>query len=137
MTEQPRLFTLQRDTDITGISGTGTIAHGVQWPDGAVTIRWTGDRPSTVQWTGIDDVIAINGHGGHTRVIWDDAPGATGDELPRLHAIAANCCGIKITNFDIPSRAPIKIAITATLLGWTLSRDGAWTCVDHTTEPNA
>lgn len=69
---QPRVFTLQRDHDITGISGTGPVAHGVQWPDGTVTIRWTGPRPSTVNWNSIDDVIAINGHGGTTRIIWAD-----------------------------------------------------------------
>ncbi|MGA5820882.1 helix-turn-helix domain-containing protein [Kitasatospora sp. NPDC094028] len=71
---QPRLFHLQRDTDITGISGTGIIAHGVQWPDGTVTIRWTGDRPSTVNWASIADAIHIHGHGGHTRIVWADAP---------------------------------------------------------------
>ncbi|MGV9271496.1 LuxR C-terminal-related transcriptional regulator [Kitasatospora sp. NPDC003701] len=74
MSTQPRLFHLQRDTDITGVSGTGTVAHGVQWPDGTVTIRWAGDRPSTVQWASIDDAEAVHGHGGHTRIIWADAP---------------------------------------------------------------
>ncbi|MGW1174571.1 hypothetical protein ACWD4P_12725 [Kitasatospora sp. NPDC002543] len=69
---KPRLFHLQRDTDITGISGTGIVAHGVQWPDGTVTIRWTGDMPSTVNWTHIDHATAVHGHGGHTRIIWTD-----------------------------------------------------------------
>ncbi|MGW4803088.1 hypothetical protein [Kitasatospora sp. NPDC004272] len=74
MTNPTRVFTLQRDHDITGISGTGTVAHGVQWPDGTVTLRWTGPRPSTVHWNSIDDVIAINGHGGATRIIWAVEP---------------------------------------------------------------
>lgn len=71
---QPRLFHLQRDTDITGISGTGIVAHGVQWPDHTVTIRWTGDQPSTVNWSHLNDAIAVHGHGGHTRIIWADNP---------------------------------------------------------------
>ncbi|MFE5582523.1 hypothetical protein [Kitasatospora sp. NPDC056531] len=74
MTDQPRLFRLQRDHDVTGISGTGTVAHGVRWPDGTATIRWTGNRPSTVQWASIDDAIAIHGHGGHTRIEWAPMP---------------------------------------------------------------
>jgi hypothetical protein len=70
---EPRLFRLQRDTDISGISGTGRVADGVLWPDGTVTIRWRGARPSTVGWNGIEDVEAINGHGGATRIVWVDA----------------------------------------------------------------
>ncbi|MEU6237392.1 hypothetical protein [Kitasatospora sp. NPDC047058] len=69
---QPRIFHLQRDTDITGVSGTGIVAHGVQWPDGTVTIRWTGDRPSTVTWGSIEDAVHVHGHGGHTRIVWAD-----------------------------------------------------------------
>lgn len=33
-------FKLVRATDITGISGTGTIAVGVQWPDGTCHLFW-------------------------------------------------------------------------------------------------
>lgn len=49
-TSRPRLFTLQRDTDVTGVSGTGTVVYGVVWPDGTVSVRWRGPRPSTVFW---------------------------------------------------------------------------------------
>jgi len=71
-TPTPRLFTLERDTDASGISGTGTVADGVLWPDGTVTIRWRGARPSTVNWGQIEDVQAVNGHGGATRVVFAD-----------------------------------------------------------------
>jgi hypothetical protein len=33
-------FKLVRSTDITGISGTGEIAVGVQWPDGTCHLFW-------------------------------------------------------------------------------------------------
>ncbi|MEV5592248.1 hypothetical protein [Streptomyces sp. NPDC052496] len=58
---RPRLFTLQRDTDVTGVSGTGTVS-----------VRWRGDRPSTVFWDSLTDAVAIHGHGGATRIVWDD-----------------------------------------------------------------
>ncbi|WP_442803454.1 hypothetical protein OG411_19200 [Streptomyces pseudogriseolus] len=68
----PRLFHLERDTDVTGVSGTGRVADGVQWPDGTVALRWIGDRPSTTVWGSVDDVAAIHGHGGATRIVWAD-----------------------------------------------------------------
>lgn len=67
---EPRLFHLQRDTDITGASGTGRVADGVVWPDGTASIRWRGDRPSTVHWDRLADAVAIHGHGGATRIVW-------------------------------------------------------------------
>lgn len=69
---QPRIFHLQRDHDVSGVSGTGRIADGVLWPDGTATLRWRGDRPSTVHWDRLDDAIAIHGHGGATRIVWAD-----------------------------------------------------------------
>lgn len=69
----PRRFQLHRDTDVTGVSGSGLVADGVLWPDGTVSIRWRGERPSIVHWqNGMDDVDAIHGHGGHTRIVWLD-----------------------------------------------------------------
>lgn len=69
---EPRLFHLQRTTDITGVSGTGRVADGVLWPDRTVSIRWRGDRPSTVFWDRLEDAEQVHGHGGATRIIWDD-----------------------------------------------------------------
>ncbi|MEV6422290.1 hypothetical protein [Streptomyces sp. NPDC051662] len=44
----PRLFTLERDHDVTGVSGTGTVADGVVRPDGTVSIRACRARCATV-----------------------------------------------------------------------------------------
>ncbi|PZG42023.1 hypothetical protein C1I98_20380 [Spongiactinospora gelatinilytica] len=68
-----RRFYLQRDTDVTGISGTGHVTDGVLWPDGSATVRWRGPRPSTVHWDHFEDVIAVHGHDGATRVVWIDS----------------------------------------------------------------
>jgi hypothetical protein len=69
---RPRTFALVRDHDVTGVSGTGSVADGVQWPDGTVSVRWVGPHPSTVFWNSLDDALAVHGHGGHTRIVWDD-----------------------------------------------------------------
>ncbi|MFH9977918.1 hypothetical protein ACH4ND_01395 [Streptomyces sp. NPDC017179] len=77
MTTTPRLFHLQRDHDVSGVSGTGRVADGVLWSDGTVAVRWLGDRPSTVHWDRLDDALAIHGHGGATRIVWaDEQPSA-------------------------------------------------------------
>lgn len=68
----PSRFQLHRDIDVSGVTGTGTVADGVTWPDGTVSIRWRGPRPSTVSWGNLDDPEAIHGHGGATRFVWLD-----------------------------------------------------------------
>lgn len=70
--DQPRLFRLDRDTDITGVSGTGTVADGVVWPDGTVSIRWCGPRPSVVFWNSLENAKHVHGHAGATRFVFLD-----------------------------------------------------------------
>lgn len=74
-----RTFILFRDKDITGISGTGPVADGVVFPDGATVVRWRdlggpaadrGVRPTTVVFESVEAVEALHGHGGATRIVW-------------------------------------------------------------------
>jgi hypothetical protein len=67
-----RCFRLIRHHDVSGVSGTGTVAEGVQFTDGAVALRWYGDYPTTTVWDNLDSVIAIHGHEGATEVRWLD-----------------------------------------------------------------
>jgi hypothetical protein len=67
-----RRFHLQRDTDITGVSGTGHVADGILWTDGTASVRWLGERPSIVHWDDIAHAEHVHGHGGATRIVWDD-----------------------------------------------------------------
>jgi hypothetical protein len=77
-----RRFKLIRHHDVSGVSGTGPVAEGVQFTDGAVALRWYGDYPTTTVWDGIDSVVAIHGHGGATEVEWiDPDPGPDPDLL--------------------------------------------------------
>lgn len=64
--DTPRLFVLDRHTDISGVSGTGIVAEGVIWSDGAVALRWLGSRPSTVHWDNLENVEWTHGHRGAT-----------------------------------------------------------------------
>jgi len=68
-----RAFTLQRDEDATGVSGVGTVADGVVFPDGTVALRWRSGAAgvaSTVLYDEIEAVEKIHGHGGMTRIAW-------------------------------------------------------------------
>lgn len=67
-----RRFHLVRREDETGISGIGLVAHGVQFPDGTVAMRWATGTASTALYANIDDVEVIHGHGGKTIVEWVD-----------------------------------------------------------------
>jgi hypothetical protein len=77
--DDPRVFAMLRDSDVTGVSGTGLVARGVEFPDGTVVIRWETEKASTVIWDGpegLRDAIETHGHGGATRFVWigaDDA----------------------------------------------------------------
>lgn len=66
-----KTFVLQRQVDVSGISGTGIVAEGVLWEDGTCTIRWKGDRPSIVHWQSIEHAESVHGHGGHTMFVFD------------------------------------------------------------------
>ncbi|MET7525656.1 hypothetical protein ACFYSJ_26200 [Streptomyces sp. NPDC005248] len=61
-------FHLHRTEDITGISGTGTVAGGVIFPDGTVAMRWNTGTSSTAIYDSIDDVTEIHGHNGATAI---------------------------------------------------------------------
>jgi hypothetical protein len=76
-----RMFTLYRSDDETGISGTGTVAEGIEFSDGRVAIRWcVGDNKSTTLFDTIESVEVIHGHGGKTTVQWADEAGADESE---------------------------------------------------------
>lgn len=85
-----RTFKVIRDKDVTGVSGTGVILEGVRFSDGHVAIHWIGSK---YPWTtpvpeGIEAVLDIHGHGGLTRLVWDDeqpAPEFNEDDIAVIH----------------------------------------------------
>lgn len=73
-----RRFELHRDTDVTGVSGTGVVAEGMHFvePDICV-LRWTSQTPTSVVFheKGLASVVKVHGHGGATRIVWLDDDG--------------------------------------------------------------
>jgi hypothetical protein len=73
-----RTFVLSREEDVTGISGTGIVAEGVEWSDGTVVLRWLKAgtarpdhvRPTTVLHDDIDSVIGLHSHDGRTQIVY-------------------------------------------------------------------
>ncbi|MEU8224929.1 hypothetical protein [Kribbella sp. NPDC048915] len=69
----PRRFELVRHRDVSGVSGTGVVAEGIEWSDGTVALRWGGHYPTTTVWQdGISALLAVHGHNGATVIRWLD-----------------------------------------------------------------
>lgn len=83
----PRLFILRRDQDVTGVSGPGDVADGVQWADGSVVLRWR-ERPSTAVWDSLDLMLSVHGHDGATCVVWADAENRARAAAGRAYQLA-------------------------------------------------
>ena len=65
------VFHLQRDKDVSGISGTGKVAEGIEFSDGTVVVHWLSHTSSTTVYENMKQVDTIHGHDGATRVIVD------------------------------------------------------------------
>lgn len=68
-----RRFDLIRHHDVSGVSGEGKVAEGVQFSDRTLALRWLGDHPATAVWPSLESVLAVHGHNGLTEVRWVDA----------------------------------------------------------------
>jgi hypothetical protein len=68
----PKRFILQRGEDVSGTSGTGRVADGVEFADGKAVIRWNTATASTALYDSVADIVAIHGHNGATVVVMID-----------------------------------------------------------------
>lgn len=84
-----RLFELHREQDETGISGTGVVAEGVVFHDGTAALRWKSKFKSTAVYASMDDVVAIHGHNGQTKIVFVGQPDV--EQVRRLQHRAVNC----------------------------------------------
>ena len=64
-----KLFRLDRDLDVSGVSGVGSVAQGVEFDDGTVVVRWLGNTPTTTMHANMASVEKIHGHHGYTRIV--------------------------------------------------------------------
>jgi len=65
-------FHLERETDISGISGCGNIAEGVVFEDGQAVLHWRGEHSCTNIYNSLKDIEYIHGHNGCTKIVFDD-----------------------------------------------------------------
>ena len=67
-----RTFKLVRDEDISGVSGIGIVAEGVVFHDDQVVLSWFGRHHTIEVCPTMADVIAIHGHSGATRIVYNE-----------------------------------------------------------------
>ena len=75
-----RTFILHRLEDMSGVSGTGVVAEGVQFEDGQVALSWLGTFHTVEISPNIETMIKIHGHNGKTIIEWNDAKSIGKDE---------------------------------------------------------
>lgn len=69
---ESKRFCMIRNTDVSGISGTGKVIEGVVFPSGKVALEWQTSTSSISIYDSIDDTVEIHGHDGATELIWID-----------------------------------------------------------------
>lgn len=65
-------FYLQRNTDASGVSGTGKVAEGCQFDTGWCALVWLTGKGAMSYYESIEILESIHGHEGMTRVVWVD-----------------------------------------------------------------
>lgn len=65
-------FWLVRHRDLSGVSGTGVVAHGWRLPFGMALLHWPSGYPTwTLHLRGMRSIEAIHGHDGATEIVWE------------------------------------------------------------------
>lgn len=67
-----RRFQVVRTADVSGTSGVGIVAEGVEFSDGSVCVHWISQLTSHELPANMKVWDAIHSHGGKTRVEWID-----------------------------------------------------------------
>lgn len=67
-----RRFELIRTEDLSGVSGTGRVAEGVEFTDGTCAMRWCTELSSTAIYSTVGQLVAIHGHEGRTELRYVD-----------------------------------------------------------------
>ncbi len=63
-------FHLIRIEDVHGVSGTGLVARGIVFPkDNKCAMEWESDYDTITMFGSIEEIVAIHGHDGKTKVV--------------------------------------------------------------------
>lgn len=113
---EPRLFSMVRNADESGVSGTGRVLDGVLWPDGTVVVRWRTATPSDGgfdSWTHFHSVHVCAHPTNETEL-----PFADGEEAPpcvackaRDAVAAARTMGDEDDANEAPAGAPYPFGV--------------------------
>jgi hypothetical protein len=67
-----KVFLLERNQDVSGISGTGIVAEGCLFETGEAVVHWFGAHSSINIYKSLDDILHVHGHNGATKVVFRD-----------------------------------------------------------------
>jgi hypothetical protein len=67
-----RRFVLERAEDVSGTSGVGVVAEGVEFTTGRCVIHWLTQLDSVAIYDNVRVLDLIHGHSGKTHVRWID-----------------------------------------------------------------
>jgi hypothetical protein len=67
-----RRFTLVREEDVSGTSGIGVVAEGVEFSNGQVAIHWISQMESVNVYGNVKVLDKLHGHEGRTKIVWMD-----------------------------------------------------------------
>lgn len=66
-----KTFKVHRNEDVSGVSGTGIIAEGVEFHDGQCAVSWFGKYHMLEVAPNIQTWIDVHGHSGKTTIEFD------------------------------------------------------------------
>lgn len=69
-----RRFYLVRAEDVSGVSGTGVVAEGVEFRSGKAVLTWLSEFGTVSVFDSVDDIVSVHGHEGRTWIQWLDPP---------------------------------------------------------------
>ena len=72
-------FYLVRTEDVSGVSGTGIVAEGIVFSSGKAVLSGVTALTSVAVYDSLQELEAIHGHDGRTKIEWVDEMEATGD----------------------------------------------------------
>ena len=63
-------FELHRDQDVSGVSGTGKVAQGIEFDNGKCAMAWLTEFTSVAVYENIEHLKQIHLHNGATRLVF-------------------------------------------------------------------
>jgi hypothetical protein len=69
-----RRFYLKREEDVSGVSGTGRVADGVEFENGLCAVTWKSEYPSITVYQSVTVLEKVHTHKGKdkTKLVWVD-----------------------------------------------------------------